>query len=549
MQPRQPTRRRSPRAPRPEQAKPGERRRGRRREDRLGQDQPAHSRRCRCPRAATCSCRPARPGTLFALEAPARRRPGGPPGLTVHRYDLRQRRADVVASGVRFFEISANGEKTLTAQADAGASRRCGRWLPAGAAAAARVDAAGARGTGRRAPGRGGRRRAQHRQPSKCGPIRAPSGSRCITTRGGSSASSSTIPNLHGLDLAAAIKKYEPYLESVMSRRDLSYVFADMMGEITVGHLGVGGGDLPETQRRADRAARLRLPHRERTLPLRAASTTARTGTPISRAADAARRQRAGGRVPARGQRPRAARRRQRLQLLRGDLRQERACCGSAPNADGAGARDVTVVPVANEARLRNLAWIEDNRRKVDKMTNGRVAYVYMPDTAFGGLHELHALLLRAGRQGGGDHRRAVQRRRRAGDRHHRAAQSQDDESGGHARRRGRGAAAGRDLRPEGDDHQRARGLGRRCDAELFPPRRRRQVDRQAHVGRAGRPRRRAAADGWRLRERAELRACGVRPANGMRRTSASRPTSRSSTIPSWCARARIRSSRRRSKW
>jgi tricorn protease len=35
---------------------------------------------------------------------------------------------------------------------------------------------------------------------------------------------------------------------------------------------------------------------------------------------------------------------------------------------------------------LRNLAWIEDNRRKVDRATNGRVAYVYMPDTSFGGL-------------------------------------------------------------------------------------------------------------------------------------------------------------------
>ena len=57
-------------------------------------------------------------------------------------------------------------------------------------------------------------------------------------------------PDLHGLDLAAAIKKYEPYLESVMARRDLSYVFADMMGEITVGHLGVGGGDVPEIEER-----------------------------------------------------------------------------------------------------------------------------------------------------------------------------------------------------------------------------------------------------------------------------------------------------------
>ncbi len=55
------------------------------------------------------------------------------------------------------------------------------------------------------------------------------------------------------------------------------------------------------------------------------------------------------------------------------------------PNPDGSGAREVTVVPVPSEVQLRHLAWIEDNRRKVDRMTEGRVAYVYMPDTGFGG--------------------------------------------------------------------------------------------------------------------------------------------------------------------
>ena len=56
---------------------------------------------------------------------------------------------------------------------------------------------------------------------------------------------------------------------------------------------------------------------------------------------------------------------------------------GSDPS--GANSREVIVLPVNSETGLRNLAWIEDNRRKVEQMTNGRVAYIYMPDTAFGG--------------------------------------------------------------------------------------------------------------------------------------------------------------------
>jgi tricorn protease len=55
------------------------------------------------------------------------------------------------------------------------------------------------------------------------------------------------------------------------------------------------------------------------------------------------------------------------------------------PDPNGANAREVTVVPVESEAGLRNLAWVEGNRRKVDQMSGGRVAYVYLPDTALGG--------------------------------------------------------------------------------------------------------------------------------------------------------------------
>ncbi len=45
----------------------------------------------------------------------------------------------------------------------------------------------------------------------------------------------------------------------------------------------------------------------------------------------------------------------------------------------------VQVVPVANEAALRNRDWVEGNLRKVDAATGGRVAYVYVPNTAGAG--------------------------------------------------------------------------------------------------------------------------------------------------------------------
>jgi tricorn protease len=52
------------------------------------------------------------------------------------------------------------------------------------------------------------------------------------------------------------------------------------------------------------------------------------------------------------------------------------------PNPDGKDSRTVTVEPVANEYTLRNTDWVEGNLQKVHKATNGRVAYVYVPNTA-----------------------------------------------------------------------------------------------------------------------------------------------------------------------
>ena len=60
------------------------------------------------------------------------------------------------------------------------------------------------------------------------------------------------------------------------------------------------------------------------------------------------------------------------------------------PNADGTNAREVTVVPLPSEFELRNLAWEEDNRRKVDELSGGKIAYVHVPDTATGGFRNFN---------------------------------------------------------------------------------------------------------------------------------------------------------------
>ena len=52
------------------------------------------------------------------------------------------------------------------------------------------------------------------------------------------------------------------------------------------------------------------------------------------------------------------------------------------PSPDGKGARTVSVVPVESELALRNRDWVESNLRRVSAATEGRVAYVYVPNTA-----------------------------------------------------------------------------------------------------------------------------------------------------------------------
>ena len=191
-------------------------------------------------------------------------------------------------------------------------------------------------------------------------------------------------PNYHGLDLAKAKQKYAPYLAGTASREELTYLFAEALGELTVGHMFVGGGERPEVKQvkggllGADYTlenGRYRIArvfnggnwNPELQAPLTQPGVNVKEGDYIL-AVDS-RELRSSDNI---------------YGFLEGSAGKQ-VVLKVGPKPDGTGSRLVTVVPVESEQNLRDLAWVEDNRQKVDKATDGRVAYVHVPNTAGAG--------------------------------------------------------------------------------------------------------------------------------------------------------------------
>ncbi len=318
------------------------------------------------------SLQPGKAGTLLVLEsAAAPFGMFGSPGLTVHRFDLKERRADVVASGAGEFVMAANGEKYLLEQG--------GRWT---IAALKPMAPAGAPSAPAGPPGPGAK--ALDTQSIQVWTSPRAEWRQMFREAWRIEREMFYDPNAHGFDLAAAEKRYEPYLEGIASRSDLNALFAEMLGGIEVGHLGVGGGDIPAAKRvptgllGADyrlengRYRIARVYDGENWNPgLRAPLT--QPGVNVA----------AGDYVIAVNGREVTAR--DDIDAAFENTAGKQVVLKVAADPSGRGAREVTVVPVGSEAGLRNLAWIEGNRRFVDKATGGRVAYVYMPDTSYGG--------------------------------------------------------------------------------------------------------------------------------------------------------------------
>jgi tricorn protease len=301
------------------------------------------------------------PGVLFLLETvprPQNSLPGNDPSSnpqTLYRFELAARKTDKVIEGIRDFDLSGDGQKMLYRQ---------GRKLAISPFAVPLKSDEGA---------------------LKLESVQVPIDPtaewrqmysevwRCVREF-------FYDPGFHGLNLKARQREFEPYLKSVASPADLNYLFREMLSELRVSHLNVMAGMEPQVETSnpgllgadyevADgryRFARIYAAdtwNPQARAPLRQPGLDVKEGDYLL-AVDG-RELRASDDI---------------YRVFEGKADKE-VVLRIASNAAGSQVREVTVVPIDDEYGLRQFAWVEENRRKVDRLTGGRVAYVYLGDT------------------------------------------------------------------------------------------------------------------------------------------------------------------------
>ncbi len=190
---------------------------------------------------------------------------------------------------------------------------------------------------------------------------------------------------MHGNDWQAIYNKYEPMVKYVEHRDDLTYLMASVGGELTVGHSYTEGpGDVPDVAHEsvgllaADFTianGRYRISHiytngdwnPQLHAPLDVPGLHVKVGDYL---------------LEVNGQPLTSSDNVYKL-FIGTAGRQTTLRVSSTPS--DAGSRVVTVVPVASDEPIRTQEWVDNNRRLVDKLSDGKLAYVWLPNTGAGG--------------------------------------------------------------------------------------------------------------------------------------------------------------------
>ncbi len=192
------------------------------------------------------------------------------------------------------------------------------------------------------------------------------------------------VDNAHGAPWDDVYQWYSPWLDHVNHRTDLNYVLDIMSGEVSIGHSYVAGGEMPEIERvpigllgcdyeihngyyRITKIYNGENWNPGVESPLSVPGLSINEGDYI---------------VSVNGKQVNAG---INIYSLFEQTAGKATRIETNANPQREGAKEWLVKPVANEYALRTIDWIEGNRRKVDEMSNGQLAYVYLPNTGTGG--------------------------------------------------------------------------------------------------------------------------------------------------------------------
>jgi tricorn protease len=189
------------------------------------------------------------------------------------------------------------------------------------------------------------------------------------------------VDNLHGAPWDDVYNWYAPWISDVKHRTDLNYVVDIMSGEVAIGHSYVSGGDLPNVNRvpvgllgadleKSNGFFRFKKIYKgERWNP----TITAPLGAPGINVNK-------GDYILAINGVPLTSNMNPYLLLEQTAGREIYIKVNDSPSEKNA--RTVLITPIFSERGLRSIDWVESNRRKVDQLSNGKLAYVYVPNTS-----------------------------------------------------------------------------------------------------------------------------------------------------------------------
>ncbi len=194
--------------------------------------------------------------------------------------------------------------------------------------------------------------------------------------------------NMHGVDWPAMRDKYGALVPSVATRNDLTYLIGEMIGELHIGHAYVGGGDRDEAPRiplgllgaTVSRDAASKAYRIDHILP--GANWHSHTRSPLTEIGVNVSE---GDFILAIDGQPVADMTNLFEALIGKAGVQVKLTVNDEPTTEGA--RDVTIVPIADEADLYYEQWVANNIAHVTERTDGRVGYLHIPDMGPQGLN------------------------------------------------------------------------------------------------------------------------------------------------------------------